>query len=453
MNRPGARRAAKSRGRGTVAGLATSGYLTVAAGMVTGPILARSLGPGGRGEVAAAAVYSTLAALVLCLGVPNACAFFLGEGREQAGALLGAILRLATALLVPSLAVGVLLVLGPVRSFSSAGKAAIIISVGFVPIALIQLSVEGMLRARGLLGVLARTRLFAVGVPAFLVVILWVFGLLSVGSVVAATLAGSITAFVYTSLRFSTRPSRPARLLPLLSYGGRSIVGLVAISASAGLDQAIIGPVLGARELGIYSIAVTVSGLPLLLPSSIASRAYGEVLAAAEKDRSLTAARYIRLSLLVTAIAVAPLVIIIPFAIPLVYGPAFRGAVAPSVALLVATVAIGALVPMDGVLAAIGRPGMGSLAQAVGTVVGVVLLAVLIKPFGIFGAAVATSVDFMVSAIVAAGILRRAGVSSMFPRWTDVLSLTAEAKFRLHAFARIPPGDAESVPPNAGAIE
>src|SRR3712207_9548424 len=50
--------------RGSVVTLASASFLATAFGLVTGPLVARALGPSGRGEVAAATVYATLVTLL-----------------------------------------------------------------------------------------------------------------------------------------------------------------------------------------------------------------------------------------------------------------------------------------------------------------------------------------------------------------------------------------------------
>src|SRR4051812_7293701 len=57
------------RRRGSVMRLATAGYLAAALGIVTGPLVARSLGPTGRGEYAAVLTYSGFAVVLVGLGV------------------------------------------------------------------------------------------------------------------------------------------------------------------------------------------------------------------------------------------------------------------------------------------------------------------------------------------------------------------------------------------------
>src|SRR5947209_7913495 len=54
-----------------------------ALGALSGPLLARSLGPAGRGDVAAIMAPATVLSLVLSFGMPNAAAYFVDSVPES----------------------------------------------------------------------------------------------------------------------------------------------------------------------------------------------------------------------------------------------------------------------------------------------------------------------------------------------------------------------------------
>jgi O-antigen/teichoic acid export membrane protein len=117
-----------------VAGLTIATSLTTPLGLITGPVVARALGPAGRGEVSTATVYSTLMWLVISLGLPIAIGQHSMRDRSQAAALLGTGVRycLVVAPLVGALAY--LLCVGPLDDFSAAAKAGIFVLMAVAPL-------------------------------------------------------------------------------------------------------------------------------------------------------------------------------------------------------------------------------------------------------------------------------------------------------------------------------
>ncbi len=96
-----------------------------------------------------------------------------------------------------------------------------------------------------------------------------------------------------------------------------------------------------------------------------------------------------------------------PWLVPLVFGEAYAATVAPLVLLLPGTVALVTTKMMTKFFGGSGMPGRSSMITAIGTVVGVAMFAALIPPFGIRGAAVATSMGYIATAVAAVVVFRR----------------------------------------------
>ena len=409
QSRPSARR------RGSVARLAGATYVGTLLGLVTGPIIARALGATGRGELAAVATYAGLAAVVLGLGVPNAVGYRVANTLDDAGALLGTVMRYAAILVVPSVALAVLVAYGPLAHLSSAGRMGTLVLVSLAPLAVVGGALEATVRARGELGTLARLRLLPLGFAAAVTTALWATNKLTVGSAVAITVSASLLSLAATAVAVGRRPRRGSALGPLVGFGARSLLGGLALAASSRLDQALIAPMLGPRDLGVYAVAATVSLLPLGATAAIAARAFGTIAEAPEDDRPRLAATYVRRAVVVAVALCLGLAVVIPVMLPLLYGHEFRGAILPTLLLLPATIAMSGAGSAEASLHVLGRPGAASLAQACGTVVTVVGLLVALPRFGITGAAVVTSVDFIVTLGIQIVFLRRLGAHGFAP--------------------------------------
>jgi O-antigen/teichoic acid export membrane protein len=109
----------------------------------------------------------------------------------------------------------------------------------------------------------------------------------------------------------------------------------------------------------------------------------------------------------------------IPFAllsIPLlgiVYGPDFQSAALPIALLLPGIVAFAPVNVLASHLAGIGRPGLNLSVSAAALVVTVIFDLALIPVWGMSGAAVATSVSYVVAACITLWVFRRIAGSTM----------------------------------------
>jgi O-antigen/teichoic acid export membrane protein len=380
-------------------------------------------------------VYSTYLAYILGLGLPNAVSYALATGKSEASSLLASIVRYACFLILPAVLLGIYAGL-ELTHFSMPGRMGVALLIGLTPVAVVGLCLDAILRAKGDLGVLAATRFLALGLPALAVVLLWVAGTLTVLSMTIVAVIVVCLVVVYSWARLAIWPRRPEPLLPLVGYGSRSAFGTLAAAVSARLDQAMIAPILGAAALGLYSVAVTVASLPLALSFSVGARAFSEIGAAPEERKLAVAASYIRMALLLSIPAAVGVGLLAPMAVPLLYGAAFKASIAPAILLLPSTIALSFLATAELCMSALGRPGRVSLAEGAGTIVGVVALLLLLHPFGIVGAAVATSLDFTISAAVLVAFYRSLGPCSLFPGGGDVHRLKERLGLSASRFAR-----------------
>ena len=87
---------------------------------------------------------------------------------------------------------------------------------------------------------------------------------------------------------------------------------------------------------------------------------------------------------------------ILPFGIPLVFGPEFGDAIWVAEVLLVGSLLIGARDVLSGGANALGDPWLSSKAQLCAFVATVVLLCALLPRFGILGAAVSSSAAYAI---------------------------------------------------------
>jgi O-antigen/teichoic acid export membrane protein len=165
-------------------------------------------------------------------------------------------------------------------------------------------------------------------------------------------------------------------------------------------------PLAGVEQLGIYVVAVNVSGVALLFNSAVS-----QVMFAVESgEQSATrVGRAARITTVVTALVGGVLAAASPWMVPILFGPEFSPAV-PVLAVLVLSYCLAIPGSVAGAtLSARGRPGVRSLGIAISAVFYVVAMFLLVPKLGAFGAALAMFVGTVVPGYLNIYLLHRYG--------------------------------------------
>lgn len=399
--------------------------ITLAAplGIITGPIVARALGPAGRGEVATATVYGNLAWMLLGLGLPWAAGQRAATDPRRTPAILGTSVRYSLAIAPIITVVAYVLVTGPLDHLSPAGQVGAFILMVEAPLNVFMNCQQAVLVGEGALGAMANLRAAPLLFSAVAVIGLALIGELNIGTYLAVTFAADLLtdAGSWHYLRIKPRGIEPFK--PLLSFGLRSSVGQLAGYGNRYVDQALLALVVSTRQLGAYAVAATVSSLPVGFGQAIAARSFSEVAQTEGDERWANATRRVRLALLVGIIASLFLLVVGPLALPLLFGRAFTPAVVPLVLLLPGTATLSAGLTGLRVLNAAGKPGSATIAELAAFGVTAVGLAVAVPTLGIRGAAVVSTLAYWTRLTVMLRMLHREGMGSVRPRWSDVNDL------------------------------
>jgi O-antigen/teichoic acid export membrane protein len=366
-----------------------SSFLVPAAGVLTQPILARALGVEGRGELALALAAPGLALAVATIGLPEALVYYVAKHpRITRSALLlaslitvglGVVCLVATYLATPFLSasdpdLGSLIMLGMALTIPS-------LVVGVF---------RGAASGRQMWGAVAAERLINTSLRVIGLVLLLIAGELTVlTAVLVSCLSPIVAGAVYFRLLKSppTDSTEPAldRGLPrlLLFYGGRVWLGAVASMLLARVGSLLMAPLSTVEDLGLYSVATTISDLPLIIASAIAGALHGVNSKFKNSTQVTTAAR---VTLLVGFAGCAVLGSTLPLWIRPLFGEEFGAAIVPTLLLLLsALICIPGLMAGSGI-AAWGRPGRRSVGLGITLVSNVAVFVVLVPAFGVIGA-------------------------------------------------------------------
>lgn len=231
--------------------------------------------------------------------------------------------------------------------------------------------------------------------------------------------------FASGSAGFLGRPHR-GLLREVLGYGLRGQAGGVMTLLNLRLDFAVLGAMAGPAVLGIYAVASKYAELLRLPGTALTWVSYPRMAGLPAADAGRRARRTVLPCLVGIVVLAVPLAALTSPVMTLLYGHRFHDAVQPALVLVVGMLLAGASGVASGYLYGRGRPGLNSVATAVGLVVTVALDLLLIPRFGATGAAVASSAAYLTSDGLLVLLLLR--LTASHPRAASPLADPAEVR-------------------------
>ncbi len=397
-----------------------AGLIGVALGFHNSILIARLLGPAGRGSheliIATSGLLTALLGLSLTSGITWAVATESAAPRRLApGLLVAAIVQTAFA--------GVLLAL---VDTSGLGENLLpVASGGWVVPATVALfglqTLNGYWRAvligaRRILDA-NRTDVLLRGSLALMLAVAgvgaWLGGVRpGLSWITALTVVSWTLAQAALVARLKSTPSPPragAGYRVVARYSLPSYFGNLAQFLNYRMDTFFVNHFLGAASVGLYTLAVAIAQLVWLISSAAATVLLPAVASMSDHRRGAElAAGACRVAFWSTVAASAMLALAAPVAIPMVYGAGFAASVLPLVVLLAGVAAFSVVnVLGGGYLAGIGRPQDNMRVAWVALAVTTAGDLLLIPRLGIAGAALASTASYLTSAVLTVYLFRR----------------------------------------------
>jgi len=343
-------------------------------GVVTGIISARILGPTGRGDLAAIIVPLSLLPIVLSFGLPTLISREVARG-ESLRALIGTAGGFAVLIGCVSILPLISILAGTVSRHDHATRIVLVVGLSLMPFTLFT-----NLLADGALGQQQWRRVTAQRlIPPVLTTAAYVVLALSHRMTAASAGAVVVGAAVLSTVPFvpTLRQAWPPRFERRIAVKARKIVGAAWILQASQLmnhrlDQLLMVSLVSRRQLGLYAIAVTISGIAGTLAPAVGTVVYPKMAA----GENLDVPRLVRQTLLAVAVTSLITAVAAPLAVPLAFGNAFRPALPMLWILLIANVPLGGVGVLASVYTGRGRIGLASFSEVVAvavTIVGLVL--------------------------------------------------------------------------------
>jgi O-antigen/teichoic acid export membrane protein len=361
--------------------------------LISAPIVARAIGPDGRGDTAAAIALFYIAPILLAIGVPMEVRR-LSATADAPSALRSA--RLFCILALPlsatiSGALGQTLFL----EFDEPTRVAAMVGVALSPMMMSWSCDVSVLVAQGRYRGVMIMQLAQPGIYVVIVAALAIFNSATPATVLIASLCGTSTTFI-VGICLTKIPLRgsyfPLRTLTknAIRFAGSSI----AEAASSRLDQVLVLPLIGSFQAGIYSVAVTVAAIPLSFGQALGASYFTPIARAEGVNRRNLQAAAVRSAAALALLSCPVLAIAIYFGLPLLFGENFESSVPIALVSLVGTAGMMTAYVCSVALGAEGRGGIMSVSQVFSLAFGIVLLYILGPIFGAAGAAIASTLSY-----------------------------------------------------------
>jgi O-antigen/teichoic acid export membrane protein len=255
----------------------------------------------------------------------------------------------------------------------------------------------------------------------------------------AATFAATLLALVLLG-RPALRPAEllrvdPPSLRSQVRFGLQGQLGNLVQLLNYRLDQFIVLIFVSTAGVGIYAVSVTVSQSVWFVANAVAAVLLPRLTAAGEADAARTTPIACRNTLLVSAVGATGLGAVSPWLVEGLFGNDFRASVVPLVWLLPGTVALAGSKILSSYIFSRGRPLINSGITVAALAVTLVADIALIPPFGVSGAAAASSIAYAAHFALSLAAYRRLSGGSVWEavvvRGDDLRRYLAAARQRV----------------------
>jgi lipopolysaccharide/colanic/teichoic acid biosynthesis glycosyltransferase/O-antigen/teichoic acid export membrane protein len=192
----------------------------------------------------------------------------------------------------------------------------------------------------------------------------------------------------------------------IVAFGARGQLGNMLWLMNLRFDFVLLGALAGPAVLGVYAVASKFAELMRLVPTAVNYVLYPRFARAGRSSATVEARRLLPRS---TALTVA----MTPFlagatlvGLPILYGQAYRSAIAPAEIIIIGLSIEGAAAVASAYLVGIGRPGLNSIGMGLGTIITVTLDLILIPRLGAMGGAITSAVAYLATTMVLVALAR-----------------------------------------------
>jgi O-antigen/teichoic acid export membrane protein len=237
----------------------------------------------------------------------------------------------------------------------------------------------------------------------------------------------------------------------LVSFGMQGQAGNIVQTLNYRLDSYLVALFVSSAGVGLYANGVAVSEALWLVANSVAVVLIPK-LASSDPEYAARATPLVcRNTMLVTALSAVAVAAASPFAVPFLFGDEFEGSVKPLLWLLPGAVAMSGAKVLSAYVFSQGKPMLNTWISAATLALTLALDLVLIPPFGVAGAAGASTIAYCANLVLTLAAYGRISggrpLDAVLPRLADVGLFVEGARSTLSRLR----GGSKSPPASLGA--
>lgn len=366
-------------------------------------VLARLLGPEGKGIMTAVLVFPTLIASLADMGIRQSTAYYVGRKQYSLNDIISSISFLWLITTAGSM-VSVLLYFyfGPSNHYS---WDILIVALLIIPFKLIENYAKGIMLGRNQIGVINFSQIIhLIANYIFVFLFVWILDLNVLGALIAQvgisfTVATYylIKVIPYGKIRF-----KPIKPIPrkIFFRGFSFAIVLFIINLNYKVDIMMLDYMVPSSDIGIYSVGVNFAELIWQIPSAVGMVIFSKSTTTVKQmDSVQRATSILRLVMPVMALAAIFIAILAPIVITVLYGNAFSESGNILRIMLPGVVFITISKVLHPELAGRGYPLFSLRVFVVTLILNIVLNLMFIPSFGIYGAAVTSTICYILAGL------------------------------------------------------
>jgi len=394
-------------------------------GIGSSVIIARMLGPQGRGIYSLAILLPGLLAVFTNLGIGPASVFYIGKKKYSPKEVFGTNIIFAGLISIFTIIIGLIIVFFfSDKLFPGVPKECLFLALSVIPLHFFSsFSVNILLGLQKI-----KKYNFIQLIQNFIFLFLIVIFLLGLRFGVKAVITANIlSAFVgCTVLFFQTKKETNGIVFSLnreilrdfFSYGSKVYLGNIFSFLHYKIDMFMVNIFLNPVAVGFYSIAVTLAEKIGLISESTGTILFPQVSSETNKERLNKFTPLVcRNTLFITMLCAIFLFLIGRWLIILLYSKEFSDSVLPFQILLIGSITISGWRILANDLYGRGKPLLNSYITGVSVIINIILNIIFIPKFGISGASWATAISYTIALIMITIVYSRISGN----RITDIL--------------------------------
>jgi O-antigen/teichoic acid export membrane protein len=369
-------------------------------GLATSVIIARVLGPEGRGLYAVAATIAAMGVQFGNLGLHASNTYYVARDKKLLPALVGNTIILSLAI-GGFIAVLIWMIFSLCPQLAPVDGLLLVLSLGWIPVGLVYLLLQNLLLGIQEVHIFNKIEVVTKTVGVSLIGLLIFLQNTTVEAIFSTSLATLFIGSIWALRRLRSHLTNPLQVSMTLlkehiGYGLKAYLAAFFSFLVLRVDLLMIKYILGAEQTGYYSIAVNMAELVYILPMVVATILFPKLSALTDikeqwyfaKKAAAANAVGMLLVLAIAGFSVRPVVRVL-------YGDPFLPSVAPFLWLLPGIFFLGIETVAVQFLNSIGFPKAIVVAWSITCVLNIGLNMLAIPTFGIVGASIVSSISYL----------------------------------------------------------